>query len=840
MKRTVVSFILAVCLIFGIVGMTGCAYNWDNSAQAVTLDLNALKGSKIDAYGYADDVTAKLVLDAYHDLLKSNGTAKATLEDGEVLKENDEVTLSVKVKRSLLLFETSTLYTKSSFEVDLEEYASDGSPVDAEDKESAVLEKLIAKDMATRITAGEELKVGETYTFSAPLKMQYNDANKDDKKDDSEYKFTATDDEKHLSDIEYTVTAASSDADTVVVGNTDVIGVYFTKKASDGSEVDTDYNWRFTSISASSVPSSAKLYTYDPYYTADVEESAKSFFAALAAEIAAGNVTLDEAPEYRETNDRVSAHDWVEVTLTLQYIKPVLDDDGNPVLDEKGEPKTTTVDIKYPVTSLKTDLFSLSMSDEDFDKELDKNKTVYSYVRKNILAHLNDSEGDGVQKVGDVSAESPVNLYKIPTENFPETIYVDDEGFCFGTDKEGKVYEFYDADDAKKEGVLLSGWTEVKAEDFLFQYTISGAKGAEWSQLAVTEVNKAEGEETESEKVYTYDYYVYSVTELTDELTLEDLVNSTFMNKNADEATDARYFYAYSYDETELDENGEAVLDEEGNPKTVEGSKIYANSNYALTLFKTVEQEDESLKYYAYDEEAEKFSETEGLALMDGVIAEGETVDAEKRAVLYAIQRCLERDERAGCIRAIWDHLAAVAEIKLPQELLDQYYEEYYQNARYTFFETNKGSVTEKVSGTTVTTTDFTAYLMKQLGITDETKIREKIDELAEKDLSPRLLAHALADMMGIEITDEDRENINANLEYGRQQNNYYYALYAAYGIGGYEYYDNVEEYAIATYGSMEGLYTAVLHDKVLEALYDDEDNTYNFTYEFEKDPADK
>lgn len=835
MKRTVVSFILAVCLLFGIVGMTGCAYNWDNSAQAVTIDLNALKGNKIDAVEFAEQATAKLVLDAYHDLRVSNGTAKAELGDGDVLEAFAETTLSVKITRSLLMFETSTIYSKSSFKVDLGEYTAEGAPVDAIDKVSAVLEKLIAKDMATRIANGEELKVGESYTFSATVNVTYKDTDEDGTKDDNEYTFASSTDAKHLSDIEYTITAASADAPTVEIGDTDVIGVYFTKKAADGSEVDTDYNWRFTSLSATSVPSSATLLTYDPYYVADVKANAKDFLTALAAEIAAGNVNLGEKPEYRDVDDRVKAHDWVEVTLTLQYKKPKLDENNNPVLDKDGNPETTKVNIELPVTTLKSDLFSLSMSETDFNTELSKNKTVYAYVWKNILAHLSDTEGDGVQKVGVVSNTSPKNLYTVPVENFPETIYIDnDKKTCFGTDADGKVYEFYDAADAMKDGALIEGWTAISRDDLLFQYTITKAKGADWSSLEVTE----------EEKTYTYDYYVYSVTEITDELTLEDLVNSTFMNKNADEATDARYFYAYSYDETKLDENGEAVLDEDGKTVTVEGSKIYSNSNYALPLFKTVEQDDESLKYYMYDEETEEFSDTEGLALMAGVLGENETVDAEKRAVLYAIQKCLERDERAGCIRAIWAHLVDNAVIEVPQELLDRYYDEYYQNQRYDFYVTYEGESTYKENSETVTINDFTVYLMKVLKITDETKIREAIDELAVKELSPRLLANALADMMDIEITDENKENINENLEYGRQQTNYYYTLYAAYGMNpeqyGYYYYDNVEDYAIATYGSMEGLYTAVLHDKVLEALYEDEDGIYNFTYEFVADPEDK
>ena len=153
---------------------------------------------------------------------------------------------------------------------------------------------------------------------------------------------------------------------------------------------------------------------------------------------------------------------------------------------------------------------------------------------------------------------------------------------------------------------------------------------------------------------------------------------------------------------------------------------------------------------------------------------------------------------------------------------------------------TCEGESSYKENNETIVISDFTVYLMKVLNITDETKIRETIDAKAKEELSPRLLANALADMMGIEITDEDKEVINENLEYGRQQNNYYYALYSAYGLGGYTYYDNVEDYAVATYGSMEGLYTAVLHDKVLEALYDDVNGEYNFSYIFVEDPADK
>jgi len=815
MKRTVVSLILAVCLVFGIVGMTGCAYNWDDSKNAVSIDLGALKGSEIDAVDFAEEATAKLILDAYHDLRVSNGTAKAALKEGDVIKAFASLTLTVNIKRSLLMFETSTLYTKTSYALDLEDYTAEGEPVEASDKVSLPLEKLIAKEIATRIAAGEELKVGETYDFSAPLKITYEDKNNDDKKDDNEYTFTATADEKYLSDIEFTVTAASADAEDVKVDVTDVLNIFFTKKAEDGSEVDTDYNWRFTSITATSVPSSATRLNYDPYYTEKQKDNQKAFLKAFAEKIAAGEVVLTEAAEYRDTGDRVKKHDWVEVELILSYKTGEKDASG----------KDITVNISMPATTVKTDLFCLTVSGTDLDTELGKNKHVHKYAYNNILAHLNDTEGDGIQKVG--------STYKIPVENLPEKIYLDSDGMCFdkydANDKEN--YDFFTETDAKKDGVLQNGWKEIDRANFVFEYKIKSAKGADWGTFTTVE---GEGENA---KTVTYDYYIDSATALYAELTLEDLVNSTLMNKDSDELTNSRFFYAYSYDETELDANGEAVLDENGNPKTVAGSKIYANSNYALTLFKTVEQEDGSLKYYAYDDEEKKFSDTEGLPLNSEIVS---VLDNEKIAVLYAIEKCLERDERAGCIRAIWAFLMDNAVIDVPQELLDQYYNEYYENQRYDFNVTHNGASSYKENNETIIIDDFTVYLMKVLKITDETKIRETIDAKAKEELSPRLLANALAEMMGIEITEEDKKTINDNLEYGRQQNNYYYALYSAYGIGGYTYYDNVEDYAVATYGSMEGLYTAVLHDKVLEALYDDEKGEYNFTYSFVEKPEDK
>lgn len=813
MKRTVVSLILAVCLVFGIVGMTGCAYNWDDSKNAVSINLDALKGSEIDAVDFAEEATAKLILDAYHDLRVSNGTAKAALKEGDKIAAFAELTLTVNITRSLLMFETSTLYTKSSYALDLGDYTEDGAPVVEADKVTLPLEKLIAKEIATRIKASEELKVGETYDFSAPLKITYADKNNDNKKDDNEYTFTATTDTKYLSDIEFTITAASSDAPTVAVGETDVLNLYFTKKAEDGSEIDTDYNWRFTSITTTSVPSTATRLNYDPYYAADQKDNQKAFLKAFLENIKAGNIKLTEAAEYRGTGDKVEKHDWVEVELTLKY------------KSKDAENKDITVSISMPATTVKTDLYGLTMSETDLNTELAKNKYVHKYAWNNIVAHLGDTEGDGVQKVG--------STYAIPSANLPEKVYLDSDGYCFKKDDK-ENYTWYTEADAKKDGALLTGWTEIARDNFIFEYKIKSAKGADWGSFTAVEGEGADA------KTVTYDYYIDNATALYSELTLEDLVNSTLMNKDADETTDSRYFYAYSYDETELDENGEVVYDEDGNAKTVAGSKVYSNSNYGIVLFKTVEQEDGSLKYYAYDEDAKDFSETEGLTLMAGVIAEGETVEAEKIAVLYAIEKCLKRDERAGSIRAIWAFLMENAVIDVPQDLLDQYYNEYYENQRYAFYVTCEGESSYKENNETIVINDFTVYLMKVLNITDETKIRETIDAKAKEELSPRLLANALADMMGIEITEEDKKTIDENLEYGRQQNNYYYALYSAYGLGGYTYYDNVEDYAVATYGSMEGLYTAVLHDKVLEALYDDANDEYNFSYIFVEDPADQ
>ncbi len=362
-------------------------------------------------------------------------------------------------------------------------------------------------------------------------------------------------------------------------------------------------------------------------------------------------------------------------------------------------------------------------------------------------------------------------------------MYIDESGNAFNS----STKTLYKADD---EGVTLTS-EEVKLE-----YKVASAYTAEWNTVTVTE---GEGEDR---KEVTYDYYISGVKTPEEKVTLEKLADSSLANNASDKNGNKLYLYLYKSETKDGD--------------TVTETKYY-NNYYGKELF----------------------------TLKDGVYTDkdGNTLGTEEDAVVdYAVAQYLslyeEATKKQNAITAMWKLFAANATVDVPQSLKDDYYKEYYQNQRYTFYVTNSGSVKDGDN----TYTDFEEWLQHTTKAESKDKIREAVDAMAIDALKPRLIIYTIAEKLGVSITKEDMKTIEANLEAQVNQNNAkYYTYLMQYGesIVNYlnlKWYNSVDDYVKDTYGNMENVKVGVLFDKVMEELYDDTSDQYHISFEYKNE----
>lgn len=362
-------------------------------------------------------------------------------------------------------------------------------------------------------------------------------------------------------------------------------------------------------------------------------------------------------------------------------------------------------------------------------------------------------------------------------------MYIDESGNAFNS----STKTLYKADD---EGVTLT------SEEVSIEYKVASAYTAEWNTVTVTE---GEGEDR---KEVTYDYYISGVKTPEEKVTLEKLADSSLANNASDKNGNKLYLYLYKSESKDGD--------------TVTETKYY-NNYYGKELF----------------------------TLKDGVYTDkdGNTLGTEEDAVVdYAVAQYLslyeEATKKQNAITAMWKLFAANATVDVPQSLKDDYYKEYYQNQRYTFYVTNSGSVKDGDN----TYTDFEEWLQHTTKAESKDKIREAVDAMAIDALKPRLIIYTIAEKLGVSITKEDMKTIEANLEAQVNQNNaQYYTYLMQYGesIVNYlnlKWYNSVDDYVKDTYGNMENVKVGVLFDKVMEELYDDTSDQYHISFEYKNE----
>ncbi len=363
--------------------------------------------------------------------------------------------------------------------------------------------------------------------------------------------------------------------------------------------------------------------------------------------------------------------------------------------------------------------------------------------------------------------------------------------------------------DATK-GTLYGATDDAIAQNVTFEYTIEEAFGGTWQSYTDTESNTV------------YDYYLSAITTL-GKVDLSAIGNSEIANATEYGNGDPRYIYAYNHEE----KDGETVV-----------GTHYENNYYGDELF-LVKEADGVKSFVDDDGNPVKYT-------FVGDTAES-TIDTEEKAVRYAVEVALNayyKDARLKYITAsIWKKLLDNATVTVPQTLLDSYYNEFYENTRYTFYKVNNGSVKISGSGNTsdVTYTKFEDYLVYASGAKDASGIRAAIDKKAAEDLTPRLVIYAVAAQLGISVTDEEYQNA---IQIGF--NNYYYewlsaySQYGSYGEAlleslGYPTVNSLDEYVTKLLGGEANARTGMLYDKVMQHLYDNAekaDATYKMTFD--------
>ena len=743
------------------------------------------------SYNWSKDAAGQVTLDLNAALSgtleadKVDVVTKAYLEDAyhallasfgadkSLRKDGDDILAADKVKIDISVKQQLLVYESNEL------YTETGYVYDMGKEETTTdaLKKLIRKDLEERLAeGGSGMKVGETYTVTGNLY-----ADKTGTSSSAKVSFTAGSDKNIAvpTTVTYTVTQANADAPTVTLGANDIFNVYFTKTV-DG-KTNTEKSWTYN-FSSSALSGGVK---YDPYKKDGLSDP---FYLALLDK----GVQLNDSGASAKADQKIGMHDWVKVTMTVNY---------------KND-KDASVSV--------ADINNKSYT---FDMAVDTSDVVTKWVRDDILAHINETGDDAQNRL----ANGSYTLTKM--------LYIDKDNKAFE-----KTNDLYDADDK-----------DVTEQEVTVTYKVSSVYAGDWDTLTVKET--VDGEEKE----VTYDYYVSAITLLPEKVTFEDLLDSSKANGSKDDDSATRYFYV-------LKEEIADTEDEDGDEDKEEIIEVrYTNNYYGEFLFKTKPADGENVKYYGekvtestVEGEEDKVEDLTELYLYDGLKTEVDGEDAEKvlvetedQMVLYALEVYLRAHEkemkRQRGIDVMWSKILDASTVTVPQALLDAYYKEYYENARYDFNVEHSGIYSEKVDGKTQTYTEFEAYLIAQLDVKDKSEIRAAVDKLAKDELKPRLVVYKLAEALQIEVPADEWETIMANVEYQWQYNNYmYYYYYSMYGdyvtYFGYEYYDTMEAYIAANYGSEDGIRAGVLFDKIMEKLYDD----YKGSMTFEKTADDK
>ncbi len=686
--------------------------------------------------------------------------------DKSLRKEGDDVLAADKITIDISVKQELLVYESDEL------YTETGYVYDMGKEETTTdaLKKLIREDLEARLAeGGSGMKVGEKYSVTGNLY-----ANKTGTSSSAKVSFTAGNDKDIAvpTTVTYTVTKANADAPTVTLGANDILTVYFTKTV-DG-KTSTDKSWTYN-FSSSNVTGGV---TYDPYKKDGLSDP---FYLALLEK----GVAMNDSGASAKADQKIGAHDWVKVTMTVNY---------------KND-KDASVSV--------ADINNKSYT---FDMAVDTSDVVTKWVRDDILAHINETGEDAQNRL----ANGEYTLTKM--------LYIDKDNKAFE-----KTNDLYDADDK-----------DVTEQEVTVKYKVSNVYAGNWESLTVKETIDGE------EKDVTYDYYVSAIKALPEKITFEDLLDSTKANGSKDDDSNTRYFYVLEEEIADTDD-----ADSDGDTEEIIEIR-YTNNYYGEFLFKTKPADGENAKYYGekvtestVEGEEDKVEELTELYIYDGLktavdgeAAEKKLIETEDDMVLYALEVYLRAHEkemqRQRGIDVMWEKITAAAKVEIPKSILDAYYKEYYENARYTFNVDNSGIYSEKVDGVTKTYTEFEQYLMAQIGAKNKSEIREKIDLIAKDELAPRFIVYKLAEALEISIPADEWETIMANVEYQWEYNNYmYYYYYSMYGeyvtYFGYEYYDTIEAYIAAEYGSESGIRVGVLFDKVMEKLYEDYKGSMTF-----------
>ncbi len=831
MKRKIISLLLAAVMLVST--LASCAFNFDAGSSAqVALDLSGITGTiRADQVLTIDAAEFEKIL---LELASANATSKADREEDEKIEANDTLSLSVAVTQTIGAYTTPTLVSLTVV-VKKGEITSCTVAGETDEGTNDYVKNALCDKIRELMATADGVKVGDEITATrtdvyisgsgTAKKVEKFDAddkwgrvenkldasgntvdeNGDGKPDTETVDTLISETMKGVTTVfTATVSSATKDGTSILLSQGDVVSLYYYY----GDH--TEHDFGFTNLdTATSLAGATKktAFVYD-----GLSEAHSAVEQAFMNQIlAAGTVYRNDFMEYLSGVVNPDDRDFAEVKVFAYY--------------EKTENNTTT---KVSVSDLGATK-NLFLGKEDTSTGFGG---VWSWeeIRTILLA-------------GNVEVDKEADFKTVAD------LWIDKNGKALKTD--GDVKRLYTESDNTADLALTK-------QTVVLKYTLNDlydTKKESWQTATVT----VGGEET------TVTFFVADV-KTPQAVTLENLKNQSYANaskytltstassaKDGKEEITRAFYLTEQHDHLETDSDGDGHNDESG-------FTLLVNSSLGAVIckFKT---ENNVTTYYKYDPDSE---EDTVLTFDDLFVDELEdkksffpsmtgAVDSEEDIVRYSMLYYLlvqeEQMRMQKGIAALWKIITEKSVVTVPQSLLDNYYDELYENARYTFYYANDGKVEVKENSSDKTALatfeDFDDYLsyyaVSQNPKNEEAKKadmvkeaaeltaegrRTYIDAMAKEALSPRLIIHALADRLDITLSEEEyEERLNATLSYT-------ISMYNAYGIT--FPYATADEFVKATYGSKEGAKTGMLFDTVMESIYKNEDGsfTYILTYD--------
>ncbi len=660
MKTKLISLLVAVVLLVST--LASCAFDFKkDSGKTVTLDLSGLSGTIAadQVRTYTAEEFAKLV----KELANTNAKRKDIRESGETIGETDVLSLSVDVTQSIGLYTTPVIATVTvtveKGEITSCTVASEAGQAiaDIDPVKNVVCDYIRAKLETTE--TDDDVKVGDTFTLSrddvyvsgtgsaksvkrydGTTKWSYDeilegnvDANGDLIPDTQKREhFVSSTMQGVTTNLEVTVLSAARE--DIEIGEDDIISVYYyygdhkehdfgiTTLGSDALKNNQKPATVFNSLSTAHNAVEAALLQH--LRTAGIGKNAPMTFTTGKADVTADN------------------RDYVGVSVVATY--------------ETTDGTTTTPHKVTDLSAVRSFFLGKDEATDGFDG-------IWSW--KGVQ--------DEILRLGSIEVDKE---YTLATA----TLFINTDGSATALKKVGESYVKYTADDAAANEKIVE--QEVK-----LTFTVT-----EHLDTGVWQTATCEGE--------TVHFFVSDVKSPVYP-TFELLQNDKYANSVKYDVTSSA---SAAKDGKEEITNKFLVTEQHEHTKDGEesGYTLLVNSALGAVIckYKTVTENDvETRQYFKYDAENPEAAEpltfedlfTEELeAKKDVFPAHTGTVDTDSEFVDYAMLYYLLVNEETSRMKkgtaAIWNAIMDKTSVKVPTKLLDAYYDELYENARYEYY----------------------------------------------------------------------------------------------------------------------------------------------------------